>query len=119
MLVIGVNGCWKDDIRWKACRKSKDQGKSCPAARQIHSVPRPEPSFRSGLQPRLGGDDRRGQEGADPGAIVYDAVAATKSAEMQIVLLCDTAGRLHNKKNLMENFARLTVFWKRISGCIP
>ena len=47
-----------------------------------------------------------GQEGADPGAIVYDAVAAAKARNAD-VLLCDTAGRLHNKKNLMEELRKI------------
>ena len=46
------------------------------------------------------------QEGADPGAIVYDAVAAAKARNAD-VLLCDTAGRLHNKKNLMEELRKI------------
>ena len=49
---------------------------------------------------------RSGQEGADPGAIVYDAVAAAKARNAD-VLLCDTAGRLHNKKNLMEELRKI------------
>ena len=47
-----------------------------------------------------------GQEGADPGAIVYDAVAAAKARNAD-VLLCDTAGRLRNKKNLMEELRKI------------
>ena len=47
-----------------------------------------------------------GQEGADPGAIIYDAVAAAKARSAD-VLLCDTAGRLHNKKNLMEELRKI------------
>ena len=47
-----------------------------------------------------------GQEGADPAAIVYDAVAAAKARKAD-VLLCDTAGRLHNKKNLMEELKKI------------
>ena len=50
---------------------------------------------------RAGVDIIGGQAGADPAAIVYDAVAAAKARNAD-VLLCDTAGRLHNKKNLME-----------------
>ena len=49
---------------------------------------------------------KRQQEGADPGAIVYDAVAAAKARNAD-VLLCDTAGRLHNKKNLMEELRKI------------
>ena len=47
-----------------------------------------------------------GQEGADPGAVVYDAVAAARARNAD-VLLCDTAGRLHNKKNLMEELKKI------------
>lgn len=47
-----------------------------------------------------------GQEGADPAAVVYDAVAAAKARNAD-VLLCDTAGRLHNKKNLMEELKKI------------
>lgn len=47
-----------------------------------------------------------GQEGADPAAIVYDAVQAAKARNVD-VLLCDTAGRLHNKKNLMEELKKI------------
>ena len=47
-----------------------------------------------------------GQAGADPAAIVYDAVAAAKARNAD-VLLCDTAGRLHNKKNLMEELKKI------------
>ena len=47
-----------------------------------------------------------GQEGSDPAAVVYDAVAAAKARNAD-VLLCDTAGRLHNKKNLMEELKKI------------
>ena len=47
-----------------------------------------------------------GQQGADPASVVYDAVAAAKARDVD-VLLCDTAGRLHNKKNLMEELGKI------------
>lgn len=47
-----------------------------------------------------------GQEGADPASIVFDAVAAARARKADI-LLCDTAGRLHNKKNLMEELKKI------------
>ena len=47
-----------------------------------------------------------GQEGSDPASVVYDAVAAAKARRAD-VLLCDTAGRLHNKKNLMEELKKM------------
>ena len=46
------------------------------------------------------------QEGSDPAAVIYDAVAAAKSRQAD-VLICDTAGRLHNKKNLMEELRKI------------
>ena len=51
-----------------------------------------------------------GQQGADPAAVVFDAVQAAKARDADI-LLCDTAGRLHNKKNLMEELKRYIGFW--------
>ena len=47
-----------------------------------------------------------GQDGADPASVVYDAVAAAKARNAD-VLICDTAGRLHNKKNLMEELRKI------------
>ena len=55
---------------------------------------------------RAGVDIIAGQEGSDPAAIVYDAVAASKARDVD-VLLCDTAGRLHNKKNLMAELHKI------------
>ena len=53
-----------------------------------------------------------GNEGSDPGAVLFDAIASAKNKNAD-VLLCDTAGRLHNKKNLMEELIE-----KEYSGCI-
>ena len=55
---------------------------------------------------RAGVDMIAGQEGSDPAAVVYDAIAAAKARKADI-LLCDTAGRLHNKKNLMEELRKI------------
>ena len=55
---------------------------------------------------RAGADMVGGQDGADPAAVVYDAVAASKARNADI-LLCDTAGRLHNKKNLMDELSKI------------
>ena len=55
---------------------------------------------------RAGVDIIAQQEGSDPAAVVYDAVAAAKSRRADI-LICDTAGRLHNKKNLMEELKKI------------
>ena len=56
---------------------------------------------------RAGVDMIGGQEGADPASVVYDAVAAARARKAD-VLLCDTAGRLHNKKNLMEELKKIS-----------
>ena len=70
-------------------------------------------------QPCRSADLIGGQEGADPAAVVYDAVAAAKARKAD-VLLVDTAGRLHNKKNLMEELKKINRdARKRISGSIP
>ena len=55
---------------------------------------------------RAGVDIIAQQEGSDPAAVIYDAVAAAKSRKAD-VLICDTAGRLHNKKNLMEELKKI------------
>jgi fused signal recognition particle receptor len=55
---------------------------------------------------RAGVDIIRHQEGADPGAVVFDAIQASKARKADI-LICDTAGRLHNKKNLMNELEKI------------
>ncbi len=64
---------------------------------------------------RAGVDIVSGQEGSDPAPIVYDAVASAKARNADI-FLCDTAGRLHNKKNLMAELKRLNHHRQRVSG---
>ena len=73
--------------------------------RQIHSVLRRENSFKEWAN-RAQVEMIGGQEGSDPAAVVYDAVAAAKARKADF-LLCDTAGRLHNKKNLMEELKKI------------
>ena len=58
------------------------------------------------MSERAGFDIIKQQEGSDPAAVIYDAVNAAKSRNIDI-LLCDTAGRLHNKKNLMEELKKI------------
>ena len=94
VLVIGVNGVGKTTSVGKLAGKLKDQGKKVVLAAAD--------TFRAAAGDQLIG----GQEGADPASIVYDAVAAAKARNAD-VLLCDTAGRLHNKKNLMEELKKI------------
>ena len=105
VLVIGVNGVGKTTSVGKLAGKLKDQGKKVVLAAAD--------TFRAAAGDQLqewanraGVDMIGGQEGADPAAIVYDAVAAAKARNAD-VLLCDTAGRLHNKKNLMEELNKI------------
>lgn len=105
VLVIGVNGVGKTTSIGKLAGKLKAQGKKVVLAAAD--------TFRAAAGEQLsewanraGVDMIGGQEGADPGAVVYDAVAAAKARNAD-VLLCDTAGRLHNKKNLMEELKKI------------
>ena len=105
VLVIGVNGVGKTTSVGKLAGKLKDQGKKVVLAaadtfRAAAGTQLQEWANRAGVEMICG------QEGADPGAIVYDAVAAAKARNAD-VLLCDTAGRLHNKKNLMEELRKI------------
>ena len=105
VLVIGVNGVGKTTSVGKLAGKLKDQGKKVVLAaadtfRAAAGTQLQEWANRAGV------DMIGGQEGADPAAIVYDAVAAAKARNAD-VLLCDTAGRLHNKKNLMEELKKI------------
>ena len=105
VLVIGVNGVGKTTSVGKLAGKLKDQGKKVILAAAD--------TFRAAAGEQLtewanraGVDLIGGQAGADPASIVYDAVAAAKARNAD-VLLCDTAGRLHNKKNLMEELRKI------------
>jgi fused signal recognition particle receptor len=105
VLIIGVNGVGKTTSVGKLAGKLKDQGKKVVLAAAD--------TFRAAAGEQLtewanraGVDIIGGQEGADPAAVVYDAVAAAKARKAD-VLLCDTAGRLHNKKNLMEELKKI------------
>ena len=105
VLMIGVNGVGKTTSVGKMAAKLKGQGKKVILAAAD--------TFRAAagnqLQEwanRAGVDMIGGQDGSDPGAVVFDAVAAAKARHAD-VLLCDTAGRLHNKKNLMEELRKI------------
>ncbi|MCI5995627.1 MAG: signal recognition particle-docking protein FtsY [Blautia sp.] len=105
VLVIGVNGVGKTTSVGKLAGKLKDQGKKVILAAAD--------TFRAAAGEQLtewanraGVDIISGQEGSDPAAVVYDAIAAAKARHAD-VLLCDTAGRLHNKKNLMAELGKI------------
>ncbi len=96
ILVIGVNGVGKTTSVGKLAGKLKDQGKRSFLRLRIPSVQRQGEQLTQWAN-RAGVDIIGGQPGADPASVVYDAVAAAKARNAD-VLLCDTAGRLHNKK---------------------
>lgn len=105
MLIIGVNGVGKTTSVGKLAGQYKNAGKKVLLAAAD--------TFRAGAieqlvewSRRAGVDVIAGQEGSDPAAVVFDAVAAAKARNTDI-LICDTAGRLHNKKNLMEELKKI------------
>lgn len=105
VLVIGVNGVGKTTTIGKLAGKLRGEGKKVVIAAAD--------TFRAAAGEQLkewadraNAEFIRGQEGSDPAAVVYDAVAAAKARKAD-VLLCDTAGRLHNKKNLMEELKKI------------
>ena len=105
VLVIGVNGVGKTTSVGKLAGKLKDQGKKVVLAAAD--------TFRAAAGEQLtewarraGVDIISGQEGSDPAAVVYDAIQASRARHAD-VLLCDTAGRLHNKKNLMAELGKI------------
>ena len=105
IMVVGVNGVGKTTTIGKLAYQFKKAGKSVYLGAAD--------TFRAGAieqlkewSNRAGVDIISQAEGADPAAVVYDAVAAAKARDVD-VLLCDTAGRLHNKKNLMNELSKI------------
>ncbi len=105
VMVIGVNGVGKTTSVGKLAGKLKDEGKKVLIAAAD--------TFRAAARDQLAEWARRadvpmvgGNEGADPASVVFDAVNAAKARGVD-VLLIDTAGRLHNKKNLMEELRKM------------
>lgn len=105
VLVIGVNGVGKTTTVGKLAGKLKSQGRKVliAAADTFRAAAGEQLSEWAG---RAGVDVIGGTEGADPASVIYDAVSAAKARNVD-VLLCDTAGRLHNKKNLMEELKKI------------
>ncbi len=105
VLIIGVNGVGKTTTVGKLAGKLKGQGRRVLLAAAD--------TFRAAAGEQLnewahraGVDVIGGKEGSDPASVIFDAVNAAKARNID-VLLCDTAGRLHNKKNLMEELKKI------------
>lgn len=105
VLVIGVNGVGKTTTVGKLAGKLKDQGRKVVVAGADTFRAAAGDQLREWAN-RAGVDMIGGAEGADPGSIVYDATQAAKARNAD-VLLVDTAGRLHNKKNLMNELGKI------------
>lgn len=111
VLLIGVNGVGKTTSVGKLAGQLKDMGKKVMVAAAD--------TFRAGAIEQLtewanraGVEIISQQEGSDPAAVVFDAVTAAKARDVD-VLICDTAGRLHNKKNLMEELKKINRIIER------
>lgn len=105
LLIVGVNGVGKTTTIGKLGHMFKQKKKSVMLAAGD--------TFRAAAidqleiwGERIGVDVIKQQEGADPAAVIYDAIQAAKARKTD-VLICDTAGRLHNKKNLMEELKKV------------
>ena len=116
ILVIGVNGVGKTTTIGKLSYKLKNEGKKVLVAAAD--------TFRAAAidqlevwTQRAGVDIIKHKEGGDPAAVVYDALTAAKARGVDVVI-CDTAGRLHNKKNLMDELKKISkIVHEKAEGC--
>ncbi len=116
ILVIGVNGAGKTTTIGKLCHQFKNEGKRVLVAAAD--------TFRAAAIDQLqvwtdrsGTELVRHAEGSDPAAVVFDAITAAKARGCDVVI-CDTAGRLHNKKNLMQELAKINrIIDREAEGC--
>lgn len=116
ILVIGVNGAGKTTTIGKLAYSLKQQGKNVIVAAGD--------TFRAAAidqlevwTERAGCDIIKHNEGSDPAAVVFDALTASKARGADVVL-CDTAGRLHNKKNLMNELKKISrIVHEQAEGC--
>lgn len=116
IMVIGVNGVGKTTTIGKLCYQYRQQGKKVIVAAAD--------TFRAAAidqleiwTKRAGVDIVKHSEGSDPGAVIFDAITAGKARGADIII-CDTAGRLHNKKNLMNELSKINrIVSQQAEGC--
>ncbi len=116
ILVIGVNGVGKTTTIGKLASRLKSEGKSV--------ILGAADTFRAAAIEQLEVWAQRAEvplikhkEGADPAAVVFDTIAAAKARGCDVII-CDTAGRLHNKKNLMDELGKISrVIDRELPGC--
>jgi fused signal recognition particle receptor len=113
-LFVGVNGTGKTTTIAKVARREIDDGRTAllAAADTFRAAAADQLTEWAG---RVGGDVVRGQEGADPGSVVYDAMSAAAGRGTGVVLV-DTAGRMHTKVNLMEELKKILRVTERTPG---
>ena len=105
VLIIGVNGVGKTTTIGKLAARYRNEGKKV----QIAAADTFRAAAREQLQiwaERAGVDLIAGQDGADPSSVVFDAIRSARSKDTDLLLI-DTAGRLHNKKNLMSELEKI------------
>lgn len=118
ILVIGVNGVGKTTSIGKLAKRFVDEGKTVllAAADTFRAAAIEQLTIWS---ERTGAKIIAHTQGADPAAVVHDAVDAGISRKNDIII-CDTAGRLHNKKNLMDELSKIRrVIEKELPNCVP
>ncbi len=117
LLVVGVNGSGKTTTIGRLAMMFERENKRVMLAAGD--------TFRAAAAEQLaiwaqrtGTSIVRGAQGSDPAAVLFDAIAAGKARKCDVVI-CDTAGRLHNRKNLMEELAKMRrVVEREFSGCV-
>ncbi len=110
VLIVGVNGVGKTTSAAKLAKLYKDSGKKVllSAADTFRAAAAEQLSVWA---ERVGVDLIRGKDGGDPGAVVFDSIQAAKARNVDM-LICDTAGRLHNKSNLMNELKKINTIIK-------
>ena len=117
ILVIGVNGSGKTTSIAKLAYQAKKEGQTVIMAAADTFRAAAIDQLRTWAQ-RIGVDIVAHQPGADPGAVVYDAMAAAKSRQAHLLII-DTAGRLHTKFNLMEELKKIKRVAAKIDPTAP
>jgi len=115
-MFVGVNGVGKTTAIAKLAKREVGEGHTVllAAADTFRAAAAEQLAHWGGV---VGADIVRGQEGADPGSIVFDAMSAATSRNVEL-LLVDTAGRLHTKSNLMDELAKLRRIVDRTPGAL-
>ena len=115
-MVIGVNGVGKTTSIGKLASRLKREGKRVilGAADTFRAAAIDQLEIWAN---RVGADIIKHEEGSDPASVVFDTISAAKARKSDVIII-DTAGRLHNKKNLMDELAKISrIIDRELSGC--